>query len=180
MINDLIHLSISPLDLIIRAVLVYLAVLILLRIGGKKQMGQMAASEFVAILLISNAVQNSMNGGDNSLVGGLILASVLIFVSWLISVLTYRNKKISAIFEGTPTLLIHRGKLHAKNLAKERVTINELHALLRKQGVHDFTEVYSAILESDGFLSITKTGEENIKPKILEKQESSQGQGQPT
>ena len=121
-----------------------------------------------------------MNGGDNSLVGGLILASVLIFVSWLISYLTYKSKKISAVFEGTPTLLIHRGKVHKKNLIKERVTISELHALLRKQGVHDFSEVYAAILESDGFLSITKTGEENLKPKFLEKQDSSHGQSQPT
>src|SRR3954471_22910725 len=92
-------------NLIVRAIVVYLAVLILLRISGKRQLGQMGATEFVAILLISNAVQNSMNGGDNSLTGGLILATVLVGLSALISYLTYRSRFFSTIFEGTPTLL---------------------------------------------------------------------------
>src|ERR1700729_4196967 len=97
--NNLTNLSLSPLNFIIRAVVVYLSVLILLRISGKRQMGQMGATEFVAILLISNAVQNSMNGGDNSLLAGLLLAAVLIALSSGISFLTYRSKFFSTIFE---------------------------------------------------------------------------------
>ncbi len=156
---DLYHLSLSPLDLIIRAVVVYLAVLLLLRVSGKRQMGQMGPTEFVAVLLISNAVQNSMNGGDNSLLGGLILASILILMSWGIAVLTYRNRKMEALFEGTPTLLVHKGKLVKENLAKEYMRKTELVALLRKQGVHSLLDVETAILEADGTLSITKKGD---------------------
>src|SRR3954468_24349143 len=107
--ENLFNFSVSPLNLAIRAVIVYLSVLLLLRISGKKQMGQLGATEFVAILLISNAVQNAMNGGDNSLGGGLVLAVVLILLSSLISFLTYRSRIFSAIFEGTPTLLVHKG-----------------------------------------------------------------------
>src|ERR1700754_3599917 len=103
--NDLAHLSVAPLDLVIRAAVVYIAVLVLLRIGGKRQLGQMGATEFVALLLISNAVQNSMNGGDNSLVGGLLLAAVLIALSTLISYLTFKSKFFTMIFEGTPTVV---------------------------------------------------------------------------
>src|SRR3954470_17889269 len=102
-------LSLTPANLIVRAIVVYLAVLILLRISGKRQLGQMGATEFVAILLISNAVQNAMNGGDNSVIGGLLLAGVLVGLSALISYLTYRSRWFSSIFEGTPTLLIHKG-----------------------------------------------------------------------
>ena len=103
------HFDVAPGNLALRAVVVFLAVLVLLRLSGKRQLGQMGATEFVAILLISNAVQNSMNGGDNSLIGGLLLATVLVALSALISFLTYRYQSFSRIFEGTPTLLIHKG-----------------------------------------------------------------------
>lgn len=163
MMQDLYKLSVSWPDLALRAVVVYLVVLVLLRISGKRQAGQMGVTEFVALLLISNAVQNAMNGGDNSLVGGLFLAFVLILLSWMISFLTFRSARIRAIFEGTPTLLIHRGELLRKNLAKERITVAELKTLLRKQGVHQFHEVVTAILESDGTLTLTKV--DDVAPK---------------
>jgi uncharacterized membrane protein YcaP (DUF421 family) len=148
--------NLSALNLVIRGAVVYLAVVILLRIAGKRQMGQMGPTEFVAILLISNAVQNSMNGGDNSLTGGLILAVVLIVLSSLITYLTYRSRIFSTIFEGTPTILVHDGKLIKKNLFKERLSESELATLLRKQGVHKLDEIGTAILESDGTLSLVK------------------------
>src|SRR5476649_1603564 len=100
--QELIHSELPWWSLVIRAVVVYVAVLVLLRISGKRQLGQMGATEFVAILLISNAVQNSMNGGDNSLSGGLLLAAVLVGLSTLISYLTCKHHFFSAIFEGTP------------------------------------------------------------------------------
>jgi uncharacterized membrane protein YcaP (DUF421 family) len=154
-LNGLIHLDVSLLSLFIRAIAVYLAVLLLLRISGKRQMGQMNATEFVAILLISNAVQNSMNGGDNSLVGGLFLAAVLIALSTLIAFLTYKSKLCSSIFEGTPVLLIHKGQVIQANVKKELLSEGELKTLLRKQGFHNLKEIETAIWEADGTLSIT-------------------------
>lgn len=147
------------LNLTLRAVVIYCAVLLLLRISGKRQMGQMNATEFVAILLISNAVQNSMNGGDNSLAGGIVLASALIASSYLTSFLTFRSRFFRRVFEGTPTLLIHKGKVIRKNLIKERLSDKELKTLLRKHGIHDAHEISTAILEADGTLSITKNNE---------------------
>lgn len=157
--NNLFELSLPPANFIIRAFAVYLFVLILLRIGGKKQMGQMSATEFVAILLISNAVQNSMNGGDNSLLGGMILATALVFLSAVISYVTYKSRFFRSIFEGTPTLLIHNGKLIRKHMLKERLSESELRTLLRKQGVHNIHEIDTAILEADGTLSVIKKGD---------------------
>ena len=157
--NDLFHLSLSPLDFLIRAIVIYLFVLILLRIGGKRQMGQMGATEFVAVLLISNAVQNSMNGGDNSLLGGMLLATTLVILSAGISFVTYRSSFFSSIFEGTPTLLIHRGRVIRKHMAKERLSDGDLKTLLRKQGLHEIHEIETAILEADGTLTVTKKNE---------------------
>jgi uncharacterized membrane protein YcaP (DUF421 family) len=150
------HFDVAPLNLVIRATVVYLAVLIMLRISGKRQIGQMGATEFVSILLISNAVQNAMNGGDNSLSGGLVLAAVLIVLSYAIAFLVYRSRAFSAVFEGTPRLIIHEGKVISPALRKELLSTSELRTLLRKQGVHSFSEVKTGILEADGTLSIIR------------------------
>jgi uncharacterized membrane protein YcaP (DUF421 family) len=154
--QNLMHFEVAPLNLIIRATIVYLAVLVMLRISGKRQIAQMGATEFVSILLISNAVQNAMNGGDNSLSGGLLLAAVLIALSYTIAFLVYRSRTFSSIFEGTPRLIVHDGKVIDKALRKELLSHSELKALLRKQGVHSFKELKSAILEADGTLSIIR------------------------
>ena len=114
--NQLWHTSIPYWEFVLRAVVVYVAILLLLRLGGKRQIGQMGAGEFVAILLISNAVQNSMNGGDNSITGGLILASVIIVLSVFVAWLTYKSKRWEIIIQGRPTLLVHHGKILHKNL----------------------------------------------------------------
>jgi len=154
--QNLLHNDIPAWNLLVRAVVVYLTVLILLRISGKRQMGQMGATEFVAILLISNAVQNAMNGGDNSLSAGLWLAIILIAMSTLISFLTYRSQFFRTVFEGTPSLLVHKGKIIREHLDRERLSETELRTLLRKQGVHHIHELDNAVLEADGTLSITK------------------------
>ncbi len=159
MFDKLLKLDVPAADLVIRGAVVYIAVLILLRVSGKRQIGQMGVTEFVAILLISNAVQNAMNGGDNSLVGGLLLAAVLIALSTTLTFFTFKSKAISVLFEGVPTILVHKGKIIPKNMSKERLRESELKALLRKQGVHNLAEVETAILEADGTFSITKKAE---------------------
>ncbi len=149
--------DIPLINLLIRAIVVYFSILLLLRIGGKRQMGQMEATEFVAILLISNAVQNAMNGGDNSLAAGIFLATILIASSALVTYLTFKSRIMRNLFEGTPTLLIHKGKILPKNIAKEFLSESEIRTLLRKQGFHHLADVEVAILEADGTLSITPT-----------------------
>ncbi len=142
--------------LVIRAVVVYIAVLLLLRIAGKRQVGQMNMTQLVALLLISNAVQNSMNGGDNSITGGIISATVLIILSFFFSFLTYHSKDWENFVQGSPTLLIHHGRLLHQNLRQELMTVRELRVLLRKQGIHELSEIEEAVLESDGFVSVTR------------------------
>ena len=155
------HVSFPYWQFVLRGAIVYFSILILLRLGGKRQIGQMGAGEFVAILLISNAVQNSMNGGDNSVTGGLILAFVIIVSSVFIEWLTYRSRKWETIIQGRPTVLIHHGRIQQHNLDRERLSAHELRAILRRQGIHDIHEVATAILESDGYVSVTKQSELN-------------------
>src|SRR5712671_4833494 len=89
-------------ELIVRGVIVYAFLLILLRITGKRQVGQLAPFDLVLLLVLSNAVQNSMNGGDNSLIGGLLSATTLIALNYLVSIVTHRSKRLEAIIEGRP------------------------------------------------------------------------------
>src|SRR5258706_3998888 len=98
-------------ELILRGVVVYAFLLIILRISGKRQVGQLAPFDLVLLLVLSNAVQNSMNGGDNSLVGGLISAATLIALNYGIGFVTFRSKKLEAIIEGRPQVIIHNGHL---------------------------------------------------------------------
>src|SRR5437764_5037172 len=154
--DQLWHISVPWWHLVARAAVVYVAVLWLMRVGGKRQVGQLNVAQFAALLLISNAVQNSMNGGDNSITGGLISAAVLLMLSYFFSFLTYHSKDWENFIQGSPTLLIHHGRLIHSNLRQELMSIRELRVLLRKQGIHDLAEIEEAVLESDGFISITR------------------------
>jgi len=141
-----------------RAAIVYIFILVLIRIGGKREVGQMGAGEFVAILLISNAVQNSMNGGDNSVTGGLIMATVIVLLSTLVAYLTYKSKTFERVIQGTPTLLVHKGQVLQDHLRRELLNESELRTILRHQGIHELNEVEEAVLESDGYVSVTRKG----------------------
>ncbi len=143
-------------NLAIRGSVVFVAILLLLRISGKRQVGQMGMAQFVVLLLISNAVQNAMNGGDNSLLAGLILATVLIAWSYLFEVITYRSKRLENLIQGRPRLLVHNGTILPEHLQRELLSERELRAILRRQGIHDLHEVQEAVLESDGYVSVIR------------------------
>src|ERR1700722_12323660 len=92
-------------EFIVRGVVVYLFLLVLLRLTGKRQVGQLAPFDLVLLLVLSNAVQNSMNGGDNSITGGMILASTLVALNWCVGWLVYRSKRLEALIEGRPVIV---------------------------------------------------------------------------
>jgi uncharacterized membrane protein YcaP (DUF421 family) len=142
-------------ELILRSFIVYTFLLVLLRISGKRQVGQLAPFDLVLLLVLSNAVQNSMNGGDNSLVGGLISATVLVGLNYAIGYATFRSKKLEAIVEGHPQVLVHNGKLYEHIMAKAQLTHHELDAALRQAGCAHIGDCHSAILENNGSISVT-------------------------
>jgi uncharacterized membrane protein YcaP (DUF421 family) len=141
-------------ELIVRGIVVYLFLLALLRITGKRQVGQLAPFDLVLLLVLANAVQNSMNAGDNSLIGGLITATTLIGLNFLVSLVTHRYKRLEAIVEGRPQILIHNGKLFEDVMAKAQLTHHELNASLRRSGCSSVAEVHSAIMENNGAISV--------------------------
>ena len=146
--------SITWWEFILRGIIIYVFLIILLRVTGKRQVGQMSPFDLVLLLVLSNAVQNSMNGGDNSVIGGMISAATLVAANWLLGFLTYKNKRAEALIEGRPELLIHNGKLFEKALVRSQLTRHELRSALRESGCADFEDVQAAFLENDGRISV--------------------------
>jgi uncharacterized membrane protein YcaP (DUF421 family) len=141
-------------ELVLRSAVVYIFLLALLRLTGKRQVGQLAPFDLVLLLVLSNAVQNSMNAGDNSLIGGLIAAATLVGLNLLVGEVTYRSKKLEAVIEGRPQILIHNGKLFSDVMANARLTHHELDAALRQAACTCIEDVHSAILENNGSISV--------------------------
>jgi uncharacterized membrane protein YcaP (DUF421 family) len=141
-------------ELIVRAGIVYGFLLVLLRLTGKRQVGQLAPFDLVLLLVLSNAVQNSINAGDNSLTGGLISATVLVGLNYLMGLATYRSKRLEAFVEGQPQLLIHDGHLLPGAMEAAKLTQHELHAALRRAGCATVDEVRVAVLENNGAISV--------------------------
>lgn len=147
-------------EFVIRAVVIYGFLLVLLRFTGKRQVGQLSPFDLVLLLVLSNAVQNAMNGGDNSITGGLILACTLIGVNWLVSWLTYRSKRLEAVIEGRPIILIHHGHIDHHAMREAQMTVHELIASLRAEGCIGPEGVLIAVLENNGKITVIprKTG----------------------
>ena len=99
-------------EFVLRALIVYFFLLVILRVTGKRQTGQLAPFDLVLLLVLSNAVQNSMNGGDNSVLGGIISAATLIALHYCVAYLTFKSRTLEAWIEGTPRTLIHNGVLN--------------------------------------------------------------------
>lgn len=143
-------------ELVLRAVLVYVLVLMLLRLTGKRQVGQLAPFDLVLLLILSNAVQNSMNGGDNSFTAGAILAATLIAINNLVGFATYQSKWLESLVEGRPRVLIHNGQLYEDVLRSERLTHHELMAALRDEKCTGIEQVHLAVLENNGQISVLR------------------------
>jgi uncharacterized membrane protein YcaP (DUF421 family) len=153
-------LTVPAWEIVVRTIVVYLAVLLLLRVAGKRELGQMSVIDLVVILVIANAVQNSMNGGDTSLIGGIIAAATLVAVNVLLGRLGRRVPFVSHLFIEEPTLLMSDGELIAKHMERERIDREDIEMAAREHGIPDLSGVSMAILEPDGSISvIPKRGE---------------------
>ena len=128
-------------EFIVRGVVVYVFVLVLLQITGKRQVGQLAPFDLVLLLVLSNAVQNAMNGGDNSILGGMISAVTLVGLNYGVGFLTFKFKKLEGLIEGHPVLLVHNGKVNQKALKSVRMTMHELSAAIRACGCEGLHQV---------------------------------------
>jgi uncharacterized membrane protein YcaP (DUF421 family) len=151
--------NISLLEIALRTIIIYIVVLVGIRLTGKREVGQMAVFELVLILLLANAVQNAMTGPDTSLAGGVVAACTLLITNAIVTRASSRSRKLRAAIEGTPTVLILKGKMVTKNMEKEHIAHEELEQVLREHGISTAVDVGIAVLEVDGSISVLKKDE---------------------
>ena len=141
-------------ELMLRSALIYGFVFLLLRLLGKKHVGEMAPFDLVILLILSESVQNALVADDKSVTGGLIVASTLFAISQLIGYVTWKNKKAERLLDGVPSVLVRNGRVNKAALAKEQITHAELLEALRREGCTALTKVRYAVLENDGAITI--------------------------
>jgi uncharacterized membrane protein YcaP (DUF421 family) len=141
-------------EFVLRGVVVYVFLLVFLRLTGKRQTGQYAPFDLVLLLILSNAVQNSMNAGDNSLVGGLISAATLIGCHVVLAQLTFRFAWMERLIDGSPQVLVQQGQVNAQLMRKELLSTDDLEAALRASGCLHLHEVERATIETNGQITV--------------------------
>jgi uncharacterized membrane protein YcaP (DUF421 family) len=152
--TDLTHLDVSVLDKIIRTVVVYLALIVLLRIAGKRDLAQLNSFDLIVVLLLSNVVQNAVIGPDNSLLGGLIGAAVLIGANAFLVRIVRPHAKVAALMEGTTTVLARGGAWIPEALRHEGVRQTDMEAALRRQNAYKISDIDQVKLEPGGTIVV--------------------------
>ena len=154
--EDLFQLSAPWWHFVLRACAIYVLVMVLIRVSGKRAVGQFTPFDLVLLILIGNAVQNGINGGDNSLTGAAIMATTLIALNYGVAFVTSRNRKVEKFVEGVPVVLARNGKIFDHVLRRELVSREDFREALRMNGVEDVSEVELALLETNGSISVVK------------------------
>jgi len=141
---------------------VYIFLIVAIRLFGKKEFSQLSVFDIVFILLISNAVQNSMIAADFSFWGGIVSAVTLFIVNFLIKNIVYKIPKISEWVQGHPVMLVYDGKPIPESMKKAKVNISELEEAAREHGIKAIEDVDLAVLELDGSISIVAEDYTNL------------------
>jgi uncharacterized membrane protein YcaP (DUF421 family) len=141
-------------ELLVRGIIVYGFLLGLIRLTGRRQTGMMTPFDFILLLILSNTVQNAMNGGDNSLGGGLFLAGTLVGLNWIMLLLSRHFPWAQWALVGRPVFLVRDGLIMEKMLHRERVTRHELIAALRAAGCPNIEQAKDVVLETNGTISV--------------------------
>lgn len=138
---------------ILRPVLVYAFLIIGLRLAGKRELAQLNPFDLVVLLTLSNTVQNAIIGEDNSVTGGVIGASTLLFVNYVLVRFVSRHEKVERFIEGDPDVLIENGRIKVDCLEKEAISVLELEAAAHKQGFGSLAEIDKAVLDPNGSIA---------------------------
>src|SRR6202158_6060352 len=161
-LSQFLHQSVSPslqhmfelplpvLEKLVRPVIVYLVLVILLRVFGKRELAQLNPFDLVVLLSISNTVQNAIIGDDNSITGGYLGALSLFAVNYFVVRFLFRHRRQDQVLEGSPTTLVDHGKVVREGLSKELLTESELAAVVHRQGFNDICDIEKCVLEPGG------------------------------
>jgi uncharacterized membrane protein YcaP (DUF421 family) len=167
--KDMFVLAVPILEKILRPIAVYAFLIISLRLSGKRELVQLNPFDLVVLLTLSNTVQNAIIGDDNTVTGGVIGATSLLVVNYLVVRFLYDHRKLDQLVEGRADVLIEDGKVKTRNLKRELITMSQLEAAARKQGFETISEVQQCVLEPGGTITFIgkKPGTEESRHREL-------------
>ena len=163
--NDMFQMQLPLLEKLLRPAIVYLALVVLLRLFGKRELAQLNPFDLVVLLSLSNTVQNAIIGNDNSLSGGIIGAVALLAVNWLVVRALFSSPKLTRMFEGRATILIRDGKVDQNALKRESLSQQELLDVIHRQGFDSVQKVRRCELEPNGTFYV-----EAFEPSVADQQ----------
>jgi uncharacterized membrane protein YcaP (DUF421 family) len=167
--KDMFVMGLPLAEKILRPIVVYAFLVISLRLSGKRELVQLNPFDLVVLLTLSNTVQNAIIGEDNSVLGGIIGASSLLVTNYLVVRFLYDHRKLDQLVEGRADVLVEGGKVRARNLKRELITMAQLEAAARKQGFDSIAEVDQCVLEPGGTLTFVgkKPASEEVRHQEL-------------
>jgi len=162
-------LAVPLLEKILRPIIVYVFLIVGLRLSGKRELVQLNPFDLVVLLTLSNTVQNAIIGDDNSVTGGIIGATSLLVINYLVVRFLYDHRALDQLIEGRGDVLIEDGKIKMHNLKKELITVAQLEAAARKQGFDSLSDVQQCILEAGGTISFIgkKPGSDEMRHQAV-------------
>ena len=149
--------SVNVLELAARAIAIYVALLVALRVFGKREVGQFTIYDLVFVLLVANALQPAMTSTDSSVTGGVVLILSLVAANWVVGRLD-RLPRIHRLFSPPATVIIRNGKYLQTELQREGLTEDDCAMAIREHGLEGIKDVQLGVLEPDGTISIVPTG----------------------
>lgn len=152
--TSMFHLGAPVLEKALRPILVYLFLVVLLRVFGKRELAQLNPFDLIVLLSLSNTLQNAMIGEDNSVTGGLIGAFSLCAVNYAVVRFLFRHQRLDRWIEGKPSVLIQDGKIRRHALARELLSLAELRTIVHRQGFASLDDVQTCVLETGGSFSV--------------------------
>jgi uncharacterized membrane protein YcaP (DUF421 family) len=138
----------------LRTAIIYLAIVVMLRVAGKREVGQLSILDLVVLLLIADASQNAMVGTNTTLLGGVVAAGTLVVFDRGLRLLTDRSRRASRLVQGEPRLLVRDGVTLPRAMREEGIDRDELEAALRAHGLERPAQAKLAVLETDGSISV--------------------------
>jgi len=148
--DHMFQLPVPILEKLLRPVIVYLVLVLLLRLFGKRELAQLNPFDLVVLLSLSNTVQNAIIGDDNSVSGGVIGAFSLLAINWVVVRMLFRSRRMTRALEGRATILVHNGQMDKKAMERESLTREELMEVIHRQGFDELHQVHKCELEPNG------------------------------
>ena len=163
MLADLFAIHVSVPELVLRGTLVYWLLFVIFRFILRRDVGAVGIADILLLVIVADAAQDAMSGGYDTVAEGAILVSTIIGWNWLLDFLSYYLPAVRRFSAPQRLLLVQRGVLQRRNLRREYITLEELHARLREAGVEKLAEVKHAWLEADGQISVIRMQPEESK-----------------